>query len=331
VAEILSQSEIDALLNALQTGEIDAETIKLKENEKKIRIYDFRRPNKFSKEQINTIEVISENYCRLITTYLSGQLRTRVQIKVASVEQLSYEEFIRSIPNPTILNIFGLLPFEGKGIFEINPHLVFYIIDRLFGGPGTSNIKGRPLTEIEQIIITKTITKLLDYFKDAWANVIELTPQFENLETNPSFTQIVSPSEMVVLITLDMQLGETEGFVNICLPCIMLEPISNNLNARFWYGTSAKEQTTEYLHYLKSKVKKAKVPVTALLGQTTITLKELLDLQKGDVIALDNPVNGEIHLVVGAKAKFKGQVGLSGSHLAVQIISSIEGEGEDDE
>jgi len=247
------------------------------------------------------------------------------------VEQLSYEEFIRSIPNPTILNIFGLLPFEGKGIFEINPHLVFYIIDRLFGGPGTSNIKGRPLTEIEQIIITKTITKLLDYFKDAWANVIELTPQFENLETNPSFTQIVSPSEMVVLITLDMQLGETEGFVNICLPCIMLEPISNNLNARFWYGTSAKEQTTEYLHYLKSKVKKAKVPVTALLGQTTITLKELLDLQKGDVIALDNPVNGEIHLVVGAKAKFKGQVGLSGSHLAVQIISSIEGEGEDDE
>jgi len=331
VAEILSQSEIDALLNALQTGEIDAETIKQKENEKRIRVYDFRRPNKFSKEQLNTIEVISENYCRLITTYLSGQLRTRVQIKVASVEQLTYEEFIRSIPNPTILNIFGLLPFEGKGILEINPHLAFYIIDRLFGGPGTSNIKGRPLTEIEQIIVVKTVTKLLDYFKEAWANVVDLEPEFENLETNPSFTQIVSPSEMVVLITMDMQLGETEGFVNICLPCIMLEPISNKLNARFWYGTSAKEQTVEYLNHLKSKVKKAKVPVTAVLGQTTVSLKELLDLQKGDVIGLDTDVKGEVKLVVGSKTKFRGQVGLSGSHLAVQITSIAEEEGDEDE
>ncbi|MFZ5943698.1 MAG: flagellar motor switch protein FliM [Bacillota bacterium] len=332
MAEILSQSEIDALLNALQTGEIDAETIKQKENEKKVRVYDFRRPNKFSKEQLNTIEVISENYCRLITTYLSGQLRTRVHIKVVSVEQLTYEEFIRSVPNPTILNIFGMEPFEGKAILELNPHLAFYIIDRLFGGPGTSNMKGRPLTEIEQNVVVKTVSKLLDYFIDAWANLVELTLQYENLDTNPSFTQIVSPTEMVVLITFDAQLGETEGFMNICLPCIMLEPIANNLNARFWYGTSAKEQTSEYLQSLKSKVKKARVPVTALLGQTTITLKELLDLQKGDVISLDTPVNSDISVIVGSKKKFKGIPGLSGSRLAIQISSSIpQEEGEDNE
>ncbi|MGI6225613.1 MAG: flagellar motor switch protein FliM [Peptococcales bacterium] len=329
MAEILSQSEIDALLNALQTGEIDAETIKQKENEKKIRVYDFRRPNKFSKEQLNTIEVISENYCRFITTYLSGQLRTRVQIKVVSVEQLSYEEFIRSIPNPTILNIFGLLPFDGKGILEINPHLVFNIIDRLFGGPGTSNVNSRPLTEIEQIIVVKIIKRLLDYFKDAWANLIELKPEFESLETNPSFIQIVSPTEMVVLITLEMQLGESQGFANICLPCIMLEPIANNLNARFWYGTSQKEQTTEYLESLKIKVKQAKVPVTAILGQTIISLKELLDLNKGDVISLETSVNEEVSLVIGTRTKFKGNVGLSGSHVAVQITSVLEGEGDE--
>ncbi|MFZ7104604.1 MAG: flagellar motor switch protein FliM [Peptococcaceae bacterium] len=323
MAEILSQSEIDALLNALQTGEIDAETIKKQENEKKVRVYDFRRPNKFSKEQLNTIEVISENYCRFITTYLSGQLRTRVNTKVVSVEQLTYEEFIRSIPNPTILNIFGMEPFEGKGILELNPHLAFYIIDRLFGGPGTSNIKGRPLTEIEQSIVTKTVTRLLEYFKDAWSNLVELSPEYESLETNPNFSQIVSPTEMVVLITLDIQLGETEGFANICLPCIMLEPVSNKLNARFWYGTSAKEQTTEYLQYLKSKVKKARVPVTAVLGQTAISLKELLDLQKGDVISLDNTAADEVVLVIGSKEKFKGNVGLSGSHLAVQITRPI--------
>ncbi|NLT95045.1 MAG: flagellar motor switch protein FliM [Clostridia bacterium] len=331
MAEILSQSEIDALLNALQAGEVDAESIKKQESEKKIRIYDFRRPNKFSKEQLNTIEVISENYCRLITTYLSGQLRTRVQIKVASVEQLTYEEFIRSIPNPTIINVFGLSPFEGKAILEINPHLVFFIIDRLFGGPGTTNIQARPLTEIEQRVVIKTVSRLLDYFKEAWANLVELKPEFENLETNPNFTQIVSPSEMVVLITINMQLGETEGFANICLPCIMLEPIANNLNARFWYGTSAKEQTTEYLNYLKSKVKRASVQVTAVLGKTTITLKELLDLQKGDVIGLNTGVDEEININVGNTTKFKGKIGLSGSHLAVQITSVVEKEGEDND
>lgn len=331
MAEILSQSEIDALLNALQAGEVDAESMKKQESEKKIRIYDFRRPNKFSKEQLNTIEVISENYCRLITTYLSGQLRTRVQIKVASVEQLTYEEFIRSIPNPTIINVFGLSPFEGKAILEINPRLVFFIIDRLFGGPGTTNIQARPLTEIEQRVVIKTVSRLLDYFKEAWANLVELKPEFENLETNPNFTQIVSPSEMVVLITINMQLGETEGFANICLPCIMLEPIANNLNARFWYGTSAKEQTTEYLNYLKSKVKRASVQVTAVLGKTTITLKELLDLQKGDVIGLNTGVDEEININVGNTTKFKGKIGLSGSHLAVQITSVVEKEGEDND
>jgi len=331
VAEVLSQSEIDSILNALQIGKIDAETIKQKESEKKVRVYDFRRPNKFSKEQLNTIEVISEKYCRLITTYLSGHLRTRVQIKIASVEQLTYEEFIRSIPNPTILNIFGLEPFEGKAIFEINPHLAFYIIDRLFGGPGVSDIKSRSLTEIEQIIIVKTVKKMLDFFSEAWSNMVELRPDFDILETNPSFTQIVSPSEMVVLIMLEMQLGDTEGFVNICLPCIMLEPISNKLNARFWYGTSAKEQTSEYLQSLKIKVKKAKVPVTARLGQTIITLKELLDLQKGDVISLEESVDGEIDLIVGSKTKFKGRVGLSGSHLAVQITRPISKEEEEED
>jgi len=215
VAEVLSQSEIDALLNALQSGEIDAESIKQEESEKKVRVYDFRRPNKFSKDQLNTIEVIIENYCRLLTTFLSGQLRARVQCKVASVEQLTYDEFVRSIPNPTILNIFGLKPFEGKAILEINPHIVFYIIDRLFGGPGTSNIKGRPLTEIEQNIVIKTVKKMLNFFTEAWKSLIDLNPEFDNLETNPSFTQIVSPTEMVVLITLDMHLGETEGFMNI--------------------------------------------------------------------------------------------------------------------
>ena len=330
MADILSQSEIDALLNALQTGEIDAEAIKEEESKKKIRVYDFRRPDKFSKDQLNTIEVISENFCRYLATHFSGQLRTRVQIKLASVEQITYDEFTRSIPNPTILNIFSAEPLEGKAILEINPHLAFFIIDRLFGGPGLSNIKRRPLTEIEQLVMTKTVKKMLEFLRDAWSNLILLKPRFDSLETNPSFIQIVSPTEMVVLITLNLELGETEGFINICMPCLMLEPIAGKLNARFWYGTSTKEQTTEYLNSLKHKVQNSKVSVTARLGKATINVKELLDLQKGDVISLDKPVDSEVEIIVGNKPKFKGNVGVSGSKLAVQINTLVlEEEGEE--
>lgn len=326
MAEVLSQSEIDALLNALSTGELDAETIKEEENTKKIREYDFRRPNKFSKDQLNTIAVISDNYCRLITTYLSAQLRTRATIKVASVEQMTYDEFIRSIPNPTILSVFGLEPLEGKAIYEINPNLVFYLIDRLFGGPGVDNVKARPLTEIEQQVVIKSINKMLLSFKEAWSNIIELAPKLDVLETNPSFTQIISPTEMVVLVTIEAKLGETEGFMNICLPCIVLEPIANKLNATFWYGSSAKEQTTEHLRSLKEKIRKSKVPIVAEIGRSKVALHDLLDLQIGDVVTLDRKKDESIDILIGSKVKFKARVGLSGSRLAVQITGTVQEE-----
>lgn len=331
MADILSQSEIDTLLNALQTGEIDAETIKEEQNKKKIRVYDFRRPDKFSKEQLNTIEVISENFSRMLSTYFSGQLRTRIHIKIASVQQITYDEFTKSIPNPSILNIFDIFPLEGKAILEINPHLAFFIIDRLFGGPGASNVKHRPLTEIEQLVMIKTVKKILGFFKDAWSNLTDLDPEFDSLETNPNFVQIVSPTEMVVLITLNLELGNEEGFVNICLPCLMLEPIANKLNARFWYSTTTKEQTVANVDTLKNKIEKARVPVAARLGKTMISVKELLDLQRGDVISLDKLVDSEVDLIVGSKPKFKGQIGISGSKLAVQINRLVPAEEGDEE
>lgn len=319
MADILSQSEIDTLLNALQTGEIDAETIKEEQNKRKIRVYDFRRPDKFSKEQLNTIEVISENFSRMLSTYFSGQLRTRILINIASVEQITYDEFTKSIPNPTILNIFDIFPLEGKAILEINPHLAFFTIDRLFGGPGVSNVKQRPLTEIEQLVMIKTVKKMLNFFKDAWSNLIDLNPEFDSLETNPSFVQIVSPTEMVVLITLNIKLGSEEGLINICLPCLMLEPIADKLNARYWYGTTTKEQSGADVDSLKNKVSTAKVIVSARLGKTALSVKDLLDLQKGDVISLEKPADSDVDLIVGSKPKFKGQIGVSGSKLAVQI------------
>ena len=235
MSEVLSQSEIDALLSALQSGEVDVDAIKSEETTRKIRVYDFRRPNKFSKDQLNTIEVIYENFCRLLTTSLSGTLRSRVIAKVASVDQVTYEEFVRSIPNPTILNVFSLYPLEGKGILEINPVVGFSIIDRLFGGPGLSSVKGRPLTEIERGVMERVIEKTLFLFHEAWSSMIDLEAVLENIEINPHFTQIVSPLEMVVIISINVQLTDTEGFMNICIPCIMLEPIADKLSTKFWF------------------------------------------------------------------------------------------------
>ncbi|QNB45760.1 flagellar motor switch protein FliM [Thermanaerosceptrum fracticalcis] len=329
MSEVLSQSEIDALLSALQSGEVDVEAIREEQNTKKIRVYDFRRPNKFSKDQLNTIEVIYDNFCRLLTTLLSGSLRTRVMVKVASVEQVTYEEFTRSIPNPTILNIFSLAPLEGKAILEINPVIGFSIIDRLFGGPGFSTIKGRPLTEIEKTVMERIVEKILSLFTETWASLIHVDAFLENIEINPQFTQIVSPLEMVVIITLNTQIGETEGLINICLPCLMLETLSGKLNTKFWFTTNIKAQHQDSSKFIQKVVEKARIPLTAVLGKTSLTVKELLELQVGDVIDLERKKDSEIEIYAGSRLKFYGKPGLLGSKLAVQI-SRIQQEGSED-
>ncbi|NCC80696.1 MAG: flagellar motor switch protein FliM [Clostridia bacterium] len=324
MADILSQEEIDSLLNALQTGAVDAEEMKEKESDKKISLYNFKRPNKFSKDQLKTLQFIHENFARLVSTMLSGKLRTRVSIKVASVEQLTYDEFIRSVPNPTIINIFQLDPLEGKSVLEFNPQLVFFIIDKLFGGPGVTNFKARPLTEIEEIVVSRFMKEMLDHLRESWENIIDVNPLFESLETNPTFSQIVSPTEMVILITLNIQLGEElEGFMNICIPCYSLEPIGNKLNAKFWYGSESKTQTEDIINTLNSKVKRTKMDVSAVLGETYITIKDLLEFRVGDVINLEKHVDDEIDIKVQKRKKFKGKLGLVGKSIGVQITRPI--------
>ena len=324
MADILSQEEIDALLSALQSGTVDAEEMREKESDKKISVYDFKRPNKFSKDQLKTLQFVHENFARLISTMLSGKLRSRVNIKVASVEQLTYEEFIRSIPNPTIINIFNLQPLEGKAVLEVNPQLIFYIIDKLFGGPGVTNFKARPLTEIEEIVVTRLVKETLNHLRESWENIILVNPLFESLETNPTFSQIVSPTEMVILTTLSIQLGDDlEGFMNICIPCYTLEPIGNKLNAKYWYGSEVKGQTDEIADSLNKKVRATTMDITAVLGETYITIRDLLDFRVGDVINLEKNIQEEIDIKVQKRKKFKGKLGLIGKSIGVQITRPI--------
>lgn len=332
MSEILSQEEIDALLSALSTGGVKTEHAKkTEEPPKKIRVYDFKRPNKFSKEQIHTIQAIHENYARLLATSFSAQLRTIVQISVHSVEQLTYDEFIHFLPNPTILNIFKMNPLEGNAVLEINPAITFTIIDRLFGGPGQAPEKIRDLTDIERVVVERVVNRSLEILREAWDNIIQLKPKLDVIETNPLFTQIVSPTEMVVLISFRTQFGDNEGLINLCIPFLVLEPIINKLSAHYWFAGTAKEVTQESIQRIKDRIKKASVSLSAVLGNTFIEVRELLELQAGDVIMLDSKVTDPLAVMVGSKKKFLGKPGVVGSKTAVQIVSVLKEGDEDNE
>lgn len=328
MGEVLSQEEIDALLNALSDGQVDAEEIKTTKVQKKVRVYDFKRPNKFSKDQIHSLENIYENYCRALTTYLSGNLHSIIQTKVSSIEQITYDEFIRSLPNPTILSLYTLNPLEGTLLMEMSPALAFAIIDRLLGGQGQGSEKNRDLTEIERTIIAHRAEQMIDLIGEAWAEVLTTEPEFMVLETNPQFTQIVAPNEMIILVTLEVKVGEMVGMINMCLPYLVLEPILDKLSTFFLFSTQAKVTSKEQVNAIRKKIEWAKVDMTTLLGQSEILVRDLLELAPGDVIPLIQNVKEPLPVYVGNFRKFKGIPGLHGEHLAVQITEIVE-EGRD--
>lgn len=331
MSEILSQAEIDALLSTLSnTTDAKSSDSSRKEDihKKKVRVYDFKRPNKFSKEQIHTLQAIHENFARLLATFFSAHFRTVVQINVHSVEQLTYEEFIKSLPNPTNINVFQMEPLDGNAILEINPLLIFTMIDRLFGGVGEPLEKVRALTEIERSVVEKVVQRSLIILKEAWESIIDFHPKLDIMETNPQFTQIISPTEMVVLVTLETKIGDNAGLINLCFPFIVLEPIISKLTAHFWFAGTAKEVTAEHIQKLQKRIERTSIALSVLLGETHITLGELLEVQKGDVIKLDNSINASIDIMVGNKVKFTGTPGLVGSKMAVQI-TSVNKEGDD--
>jgi len=328
VAEVLSQSEIDALLAALSSGEMDANELKKEETERKVKVYDFKRALRFSKDQIRGLTRIHENYARLLTTYFSAQLRTFVQISVASVDQLPYDEFIRSIPKMTILNIFEAPPLEGRMVMEVNPNIAYAMLDRLLGGQGAIPDKMGALTEIETTVMERVFGKALDSFHEAWKQIIELDPYLEVMEMNPQFMQIVSPNEIVAVISFSTKIGETTGMINLCLPHVVLEPIMPKLSGQYWFSTQRKNRDEQEKIRLEEHVKTAQLPVIAELGTSTITVGEFLNLAVGDVIELDQSIENKLKIKVGERLKFLGQPGTQKGRVAIQIDEVLE-EGEE--
>ena len=318
--EVLSQDEIDQLLTAISTGDIETEQVTQATDQRKIKIYDFKRPDKFSKEQIRTVSIMHETFARLTTTALSAQLRSLVHVHVASVDQLTYEEFIRSIPNPTTLGIINMDPLKGSAVLEIDPSITFSIIDRQFGGQGEGAKITRDLSDIETAVMEGIIVRILGNLREAWSQVIDLRPRLGQIETNPQFAQIVPPNEMVVLVTLETKVGEVEGMINFCIPYLTIEPIISKLSAQYMYSSVRSGGTTENLNTLKERLSTIGVSVVAEIGSMNLMVRDVLSLQRGDTIRLPKTLS----LKIVDRNKFLCRPGVVGSKVAVQIIKKLE-------
>lgn len=331
MTEVLSQDEIDQLLTAISAGDSEPENFKPVNDTRKIRIYDFKRPGKFSKEQIRTVSIMHETFARLTTTSLSAQLRSMVHVHVASVDQLTYEEFIRSIPTPTTLAVINMDPLKGNAILEIDPAVTFSIIDRLFGGTGEGTKVQRELTDIENSVMEGIIVRILANMREAWTQVIDLRPRLGQIETNPQFAQIVPPSEMVILVTLETKVGEEEGMMNFCIPYLTIEPIISKLSSQFWFSSVRRSSTTQYLGVLKEKLSTVDMDVVAELGTINLSVRDVLSLRVGDVIRLSNVKVGDpLTLSVGNQKKFLCQAGVIGKKMAVQILKILDENDQED-
>jgi flagellar motor switch protein FliM len=249
-------------------------------------------------------------------------------LSVSSVDQLSYEEFMKVVPNPTTLAVVDMEPLDGKALLEMDPVLVFQIVDRLFGGTGDSEPVDieRELTDIEHSVIERIFMSMLNNLRDAWEDVVELRPRLEQIESNPQFVQIVPPNDMVVLITFDTKIGDVEGMTNLCIPYVILGPVVDQLSATFWYSSSRQGLSDEQLKELRDKIDYVEVPVSVKIGNAKLEVNELLNLEEGDVLKLDRGFDEPFDLLINGQAKFACQPGLRGQSKAVQIIEMLEEE-----
>lgn len=322
MSEVLSQNEIDNLLQALSSGELDVEEMK-DNGEKQIKNYDFARPSKFSKEHLRTLEIVFEHYGRLISTNLPVYLRKNIQVEVMNSEAVTYSEFSNALSNPVVLGIVNFSQLKGSVILEIASNLAYAMVDRMLGGSGEPLAKIRDFSEIELLIIERIMGVCVDLLREPWENVVDLHPRLERIETNSQFAQIISPSEMIAIVTINVKIGDVEGLMNICLPYLTLEPVMDKLNTKYWYSTMQEKDEQRYTEAIETLISKAPIPVKAVLGNSTISVNDFVNLQVGDIVRLDTKVDQELDVYVGNIRKFTALPGASGDDYAVRVMSVI--------
>ena len=326
MADILSQEEIDALLEVVdEDGEGDTSaigSIGAQEEQKQVIIYDFKRPNRVSKEQLRAIKGIHDKLARNLASQISSVMRSIVEIRLHSVDQMTYGEFLMSLPSPTSFNVFSIKPLDGNCVLEVNPSIAFPMIDRLLGGNGEVFEANRELTDIEVNLLDAILRMMMQRLKDSWAMITDMYPNVEAKESSPNVVQIVSQNEIVIMVVMEIIVGNSSGMINICYPVIYLEPILSRLaNRDIMLGeTSAKKSRNKEL---KTLIGRAEVLYEAILGQTVISVDEFLNLKEGDILRLDRSADNKAIVTIDKKDVFLAEVGLHRFRKSIKIEELI--------
>jgi flagellar motor switch protein FliM len=330
--EILSQKEIDALLSVF--SEMEGKEEARHEGRKVIppsegrraKAYDFRKPDKFSRDQLRAFQLVMDAFSASFSTSLSAYLRTPIQMEVYSVGQMRYEEFIPTVPDPSSFGIFTIEPLQGNAVIEMNPSITFPMLDRLLGGPGMPITAARPLTDMELTIVSNIFQKALSQMRGTFETILPITPKLLSTERSLQFVQVVPPAEMVVIVSFKIKMGECTGFMSICIPCSTIEPIIFKLKSQFMFSSDRGRSAVEE-EVLKEKMSDVPVQVRVILGTASLTVKELMDLEVGDCIRLERRADDELEVKVGKETRFFGRPGIFKGSLAVVITRENEGRG----
>ncbi len=338
MSNILSQAEIEALLNSLSdspaetmpagptnSGKGNASGVQSRGSGRSpiaYELYDFRRPDKFSKDQLRTLQMLHETFARLAGSGLSGDLRSQVQIDLISLEQVPYEEYLRSITQ-SVFTILSLPPLTGQAVLEIEFSLIFSMIDRLLGGPGRA-ISRTVLTDIEKPLVRQAIERMFNALKTAWEGIVIVNPSLEAMETSAQFVQIAPPNDIVVTILFEVKIGNQRGAMSLCIPYLVLKPITAKLSAQTWFANNSRKHSAQSRRLLTRQVQNSDVDCAIELGRTELNFSDFLQLKAGDVLRLNQSTSKDIKFLVQGVPKFEGKPALNGKKLVFAITHAIE-------
>lgn len=330
MSDVLSQTEVESLLAALDSGAPQGASAaesspRAGESQTPISVYDFKRPERVSKEQMRAFQALHEGFSREFGAALSGMLRTIVEVKLISVDQLTYSEFVFSLENPTCFNLLQSDKLDGSLILDLNPSILFPVIDRLLGGGREPRQKfpNRPLTEIELRLVSRITNLAIRGLHSAWSNICELNLRVVQTESNPQLVQIVPPNEVVVLISFEITMGEMRGMMNLCIPFNTIEPLSGKLSSDSWSAYTKRVADPKQKLNLQAGVSQAQVEMVVNLAETTLSAGEVMNLGLGDVILTEKDRNAGLQVLVEGRPMFLGHPGLYKGHKAVRLGKHI--------
>ncbi|MBX3375297.1 MAG: flagellar motor switch protein FliM [Phycisphaeraceae bacterium] len=332
MSDVLDQSDIDALLSAVAEGEVEdspQDTLIFSRQRRhreavEIRDYDFRRPERISKDQMRSLQTLHENFARNFGASLSGYLRTIVEVRVAHAEQMTYAEFISGLPNPTSFNLLSSDDLEGQLCLEVSPLIVYPIIDRLLGGSNQDLfIPQRPMTLIEQRLIRTILERGMGALGDAWEGVRAIRFRLGEMESNPQIVQIVPPNEVVVVIVFEIKLTNRAGTMSLCIPFNVIEPLVEDLSTRNWFLAGKSRGEIRWADRVAERIAGARVELRGVLAETTITLADLRSLEVGDIIMTERPAVMPVVVVVEGKPKFLARIGQHRGHRALAVARPV--------